>query len=193
MFLQLHDGPAMAQKKRYPNVPDLRLPEMLKIDNRQIMMQAAEEAAVYASKRLQESIQKDSTTNDLPTLDVSALENLELEVVPEDDNGMGFSWKQAAQFLIKNWRAIVEISKNFARYYQVQNLNNMTPQQIDEQLALISGDLLNATADKEKVDAMTLSRFSQVYQQRKIMLPAINQRTMLIAGGALLAFLLLKK
>jgi len=211
MFLQLHDGPAMAQTRRYPNVPDLRLPEMLKIDNRQIMMQAAEEAAVYASKRLEQSIQKDSTTDDLPTLDVSALENLELEVVPEDDNGMGFSWKQAAQFLIKNWRAIVEISKNFARtiqlwrvnnrvesyyqanYYQVQNLNNMTPQQIDEQLALISGDLLNATADKEKVDAMTLSRFSQVYQQRKIMLPAINQRTMLIAGGALLAFLLLKK
>lgn len=210
MYLQLHDGPTMAQQKTYPNVPDLRLPEMLKVPSRQIMIQAAEEAAVYAEKKLQSAIDKDSTNEELPTLDISALENFQYEIVPED-NGMGFTWKEVGVFLLKNWKAIKNFFDQFAKtvllfrvnnrvetfydanYYQVQNLNNMTPQQIDQQLALITGDLLNAGADKQKVDAMALSRFSQVYQQRKVMLPAVSPRTMLIAGGALLAYFLLKK
>lgn len=210
MYLQLHDGPTMAQQKTYPNVPDLRLPEMLKVSNRQIMIQAAEEAAVYAEKKLQSAIDKDSTNEELPTLDISALENYQYEIVPED-NGMGFTWKEVGVFLLKNWKAIKNFFDQFAKtvllfrvnnrvetfydanYYQVQNLNNLTPQQIDQQLALITGDLLNAGADKQKVDAMALSRFSQVYQQRKVMLPAVSPRTMLIAGGALLAYFLFKK
>jgi len=211
MYLQLHDGPTMAQQKTYPNVPDLRLPEILKVSNRQIMIQAAEEAAVYAEKQLKNAIDKNSTNEDLPTLDISALENFEYEIVPEEDNGMGVTWTQVGLFILKNWQTIKNIYDQFsktvllfrvnnrveafyqANYYQVQNLNNMTPQQIDQQLAIISGDLLNAGADKQKVDAMVLSRFSQVYQQRKAMLPAISQRTMLIAGGALLAYFLFKK
>jgi len=211
MYLQLHDGPTMAQQKTYPNVPDLRLPEMLKVSNRQIMIQAAEEAAVYAEKQLKSAIDKNSTNEDLPTLDISALENFEYEIVPEEDNGMGVTWTQVGLFILKNWQTIKNIYDQFsktvllfrvnnrveafyqANYYQVQNLNNMTPQQIDQQLAIITGDLLNAGADKQKVDAMVLSRFSQVYQQRKAMLPAISQRTMLIAGGALLAYFLFKK
>lgn len=211
MYLQLHDGPTMAQQKTYPNVPDLRLPEMLKVPSRQIMIQAAEEATVYAEAQLKAYLAKDKDEDELPTLDLSALENFEYEIVPEEDNGMGFTWKEVGVFILKNWEAIKNIYDRFsktvllwrvnnrvetfyqANYYQVQNLNNMTPQQIDQQLAIISGDLLNAGADKQKVDAMVLSRFSQVYQQRKAMLPAINQRTMLIAGGALLAYFLFKK
>jgi len=77
--------------------------------------------------------------------------------------------------------------------YSFQRLNEMTPQQIDQQLKLISGDLLNATAEKRELDAITLSRMSQVYQQRKAMLPFIDQRTMLLIGGGLLAYLMLKK
>jgi len=212
MYLQLHDGPTMAQQKRYPNVPDLQLPEFLKIPSRQIMIQAAEEAAIYASKRLEASLTKNNTTDDLPTLDLSALENLEYEIVPEENNGMGLApiYYKIGAFLLANWQTIVNISKNFARtirlvrvnnrlqtfyeanYYQVQNLNNMTPQQIDQQLAILSGDYLNATADKERVDAMTLSRIMQVYEQRKIMLPVISSRTLTYIGGALLAYYLLK-
>ena len=51
MYLQLHDGPNMAQNQKYPNVPNLRLPEILKISTRQIMTQAAEEASVFASEK----------------------------------------------------------------------------------------------------------------------------------------------
>ena len=212
MYLQLHDGPTMAQQKRYPNVPDLQLPDFLKIPNRQIMIQAAEEAAVYAEAQLKAYLAKDNDKEELPTLDLSALENFEYEIVPEDEDPfMGVTWKQVVVFVVTNWESIKNIYKRFAKtvllfrvnnrvdtfyqanYYQVQNLNNMTPQEIDQQLAIISGDLLNAGADKQEVDAMVLSRFSQVYQQRKAMLPAISQRTMLIAGGALLAYFLFKK
>ena len=212
MYLQLHDGPTMAQQKRYPNVPDLQLPDFLKIPNRQIMIQAAEEAAVYAEAQLKAYLAKDNDKEELPTLDLSALENFEYEIVPEDEDPfMGVTWKQVVVFVVTNWESIKNIYERFAKtvllfrvnnrvdtfyqanYYQVQNLNNMTPQQIDQQLAIISGDLLNAGADKQEVDAMVLSRFSQVYQQRKAMLPAISQRTMLIAGGALLAYFLFKK
>ena len=209
MYLQLHDGPTMAQQKTYPNVPDLRLPEFLKVPSRQIMIQAAEEAAVYAEAQLKAYLAKDKDDEELPTLDLSALENFQYEIVPEEDNGMGFSWYEAGEFIIKNWQAIKNIYNRFAKtvllwrvnnrvdtfydanYYQVQNLNNMTPQQIDQQLAIISGDLLNAGADKQQVDAMVLSRFSQVYQQRKAMLPAISSRTIMWIGGALLAYYVL--
>ena len=75
----------------------------------------------------------------------------------------------------------------------MQNLNNLSPQQIDQQLAIISGDLLNATAQKDNMEAMALSRFSQVYQQRKIMLPAFSSTTLMYAGAALLAYFLIKK
>ncbi len=209
MFLQLHDGPGMASNT-YPSVSDLNLPNALKISQRQILLQAVDEAGAYALKRLQKAEQKGNTSEDLPTLSLDNLEELE-DLIEGPDGTMGVSWSQVAKFLIQNGKAIWKFSKNFAKtvalwrinnkiesyyadnYYQVQNLNNLTPQQIDQQLAIISGDLLNATAQKDNKEAMALSRFSQVYQQRKAMLPAFSNRTLMYAGAALLAYFLIKK
>jgi hypothetical protein len=209
MFLQLHDGPGMASQN-YPRVPDINLPDALKIPQRQILLQAVDEAGAYAVERLKKAEQKGSTNEDLPTLSLDNLEELEA-LIEEPDGTMGFSWSKVAEFIIKNGKAIYEFSKKFAKtvelwrvnnkiedyyqgnYYQVQNLNNLSPQQIDQQLALISGDLLNATAQKDNMEAMALSRFSQVYQQRKIMLPGFSSTTLMYAGAALLAYFLIKK
>ena len=209
MFLQLHDGPSMASQT-YPRTRDLNLPDALKIPQRQILMQAVDEAGAYAVKQLEKSQQKGSTNEDLPTLSLDNLEELEA-LIEEEDGTMGVNWAQVLTFIVKNGRAIYEFSLNFAKtvalwrvnnkiddyyqsdFYQVQNLNNLTPQEIDQQLAMISGDLLNATAQKDNIEAMVLSRFSQVYQQRKIMLPAFNSTTLMYAGAALLAYFLIKK
>ena len=79
--------------------------------------------------------------------------------------------------------------------YGVQQLNEMTPQQIEQQLKIMSVDLINANADKnQQVEALALTRFIQVYQMRKISLPVINQRTLYIIGAGLLAaFMFLRK
>jgi hypothetical protein len=209
MFLQLHDGPGMASQT-YPRTRDLNLPDALKIPQRQILMQAVDEAGAYAVERLKAAEQKGSTSADLPTLSLDNLEELEA-LIEEDDGTMGAWWAKAITFIITNGEAIYKFSKNFAKtvalwrvnnkiddyyqsdFYQVQNLNNLTPQEIDQQLAMISGDLLNATAQKDNIEAMVLSRFSQVYQQRKIMLPAFNSTTLMYAGAALLAYFLIKK
>lgn len=209
MFLQLHDGPGMASQT-YPRTRDLNLPDALKIPQRAILMQAVDDAGAYAVTRLEKAQQKGSTNEDLPTLSLDNLEELEA-LIEEGDGTMGVNWAQIATFIVKNAKAIYEFSKNFAKtvalwrvnnkiedyyqsnFYQVQNLNNLTPQQIDQQLAIISGDLLNATAQKDNMEAMALSRFSQVYQQRKIMLPAFSSTTLMYAGAALLAYFLIKK
>ena len=209
MFLQLHDGPGMASQT-YPRTRDLNLPDALKIPQRQILMQAVDEAGAYAVERLKAAEQKGSTSADLPTLSLDNLEELEA-LIEEDDGTMGAWWAKAITFIITNGEAIYKFTKNFSKtvalwrvnnkiddyyqsdFYQVQNLNNLTPQEIDQQLAMISGDLLNATAQKDNIEAMVLSRFSQVYQQRKIMLPAFNSTTLMYAGAALLAYFLIKK
>ncbi len=209
MFLQLHDGPGMASQT-YPRVRDLNLPDALKIPQRQILMQAVDEAGAYAVERLKAAEQRGSTNADLPTLSLDNLEELEA-LIEEDDGTMGAWWAKALTFIIQNGEAIYKFTKNFAKtvalwrvnnkiedyyqsdFYQVQNLNNLTPQQIDQQLAIISGDLLNATAQKDNIEAMALSRFSQVYQQRKIMLPSFSGTTLMYAGAALLAYFLIKK
>jgi hypothetical protein len=209
MFLQLHDGPGMASQS-YPRVRDLNLPDALKIPQRAILMQAVDEAGAYAVKSLEKAQQKGSTNEDLPTLSLDNLEELEA-LIEEDDGTMGVNWSQVLTFIIKNAQAIYKFSLNFAKtvalwrvnnkiedyyqsnFYQVQNLNNLSAQQIDQQLAIISGDLLNATAQKNNMEAMALSRFSQVYQQRKIMLPAFSSTTLMYAGAALLAYFLIKK
>lgn len=208
MFLQLHDGPGMASA-RYPRVPDLRLPDAAKVSNRQILFQAIEEGGELAAQQLQKAQARQNAQEELPTL---SLENLEeLEELLEEDEGMSAKWwVDVGIFIVRNFKKIVDFLKNFAKtvqlyrvnnkiqdYYDInqysfQQLNEMTPQQIDGQLKLISGDLLNATAEKRELDAISLSRMSQVYQQRKAMLPIIDQRTMLILGGGLLAYLFFK-
>jgi len=209
MFLQLHDGPGMASNT-YRNVPSLNLPDALKISQRQILLQAIDEAGAYAVERLKAAEQKGNTSVDLPTLSLDNLEELEA-LVENEDGTLGAWWTKALTFVIQNGEAIYKTTKKFAKtiglwrvnnkiedyyaanYYQVQNLNNLTAQQIDQQLAIISGDLLNATAQKDEKEAMALSRFSQVYQQRKAMLPAFNNKTLMYAGAALLAYFLIKK
>ena len=208
MFLQLHDGPGMSSA-RYPRVPDLRLPDVAKISNRQILYQAIEEGGEYAANQLQKAQSRQNAQEELPTLSLENLEELE-ELLDEDEGMSAKWWVDVGLFIVKNFKKITDFLKNFAKtvqlfrvnnriqdYYDInqysfQELNEMTPRQIDGQLKLISGDLLNATAEKRELDAITLSRMSQVYQQRKAMLPMIDQRTMLILGGGLLAYLFFK-
>lgn len=208
MFLQLHDGPGMSSA-RYPRVPDLRLPDVAKISNRQILYQAIEEGGEYAANQLQKAQSRQNAQEELPTLSLENLEELE-ELLDEDEGMSAKWWVDVGLFIVKNFKKITDFLKNFAKtvqlfrvnnriqdYYDInqysfQELNEMTPRQIDGQLKLISGDLLNATAEKRELDAITLSRMSQVYQQRKAMLPIIDQRTMLILGGGLLAYLFFK-
>lgn len=208
MFLQLHDGPGMSSA-RYPRVPDLRLPDVAKISNRQILYQAIEEGGEYAANQLQKAQSRQNAEEELPTLSLENLEELE-ELLYEDEGMSAKWWVDVGLFIVRNFKKITDFLKNFAKtvqlfrvnnriqdYYDInqysfQELNEMTPRQIDGQLKLISGDLLNATAEKRELDAITLSRMSQVYQQRKAMLPIIDQRTMLILGGGLLAYLFFK-
>jgi hypothetical protein len=213
MYLQLHDGPGMASQ-RYPSVPDLRLPDALKISNRAILLQAIEEGGELALKELQ----KIEASND------PAGANIDENVITELEKGGylgekymgGPQWvvilAKVGKFLLKYGKLIYEGLKSFAKtvrlkrvnaeldvlydqnMYGVQRLNEMTPQQIDQQLKIMSVDLINANADKnQQVEALALTRFIQVYQMRKIQLPIINQRTLLMIGAGVLAFMFLRK
>jgi hypothetical protein len=139
--------------------------------------------------------------------------------VPPSEGGEGMGaveWAvvlaKVGKFLLKYGKAIWNGLKNFAKTvklarvnqevqimydmnsYSVQRLNEMTPQQIDQQIDIMTVDLLNANSQKgQEVEAIALTRYMQIYQQRKIMLPAINQRTLLIIGAGVLAYLFFKK
>jgi hypothetical protein len=202
MYLQLHDGPAMGSIQ---GVPDIPLPQALKASTQQVLAQAADVAIKYAQKQV--------AKQDLPDLDPSLFEDVEFDEELQD-RGMG-AWPavliKAGKFLVKFGPQIYEGIKAAAKAvplfvfnrrvqslyndnrYQVQQLNSMNRQQIQAQLKVITADLLNANQAGEKQETAVLSRFSQVYQLRLNMLPAISQRTLLIGGGAVLAYLLLRK
>jgi len=209
MFLQLHDGPAMSSA-RYPRIPDLRLPDVLKINNRQILIQAIEEGGDLALKQFNKMEKKQDPV----------LENINEEVIPPSEGGgegMGaVEWAVIAakvgKFLLKYGKAIYNGLKNFARTvrlarvnqevqimydmnsYSVQQLNELSPQQIDQQIDIMTVDLLNANSQKgQEIEAIALTRYLQIYQQRKIMLPTFDQRTLLIVGAGVLAYLFFKK
>jgi len=209
MFLQLHDGPTMSSA-RYPRIPDLRLPDVLKINNRQILIQAIEEGGNLALKKFNEMEKKQDPV----------LENINEEVIPPSESGgegMGaVEWAVVAakvgKFLLKYGKAIYNGLKNFARTvrlarvnqevqimydtnsYSVQQLNELSPQQIDQQIDIMTVDLLNANSQKgQEVEAIALTRYMQIYQQRKVMLPTFDQRTLLIVGAGVLAYLFFKK
>ncbi len=224
MFLQLHDnGQAMASR-RYPNTPDLILPDALKVSKREILQTAVEEGTKIAADALDKALKnaankgdKNAILDELPTLD---LENLDLEEIPEfdvtlvADRAMSGPWavllkvgawllkygKIIYDFAMKAVRTVnlVQVNQRIqssydANEYNVQNLNELSPKQIDDQLKIMTGDYLNAVNDKNKVDTSALGRMIAGYQNRKMMLPAINQRTLLIGGGLLAAYLLFKK
>jgi hypothetical protein len=202
MYLQLHDGPGMGSIQ---GVPDIPLPQALKASTQQVLAQAADVAIKYAQKQV--------AKQDLPDLDPSLFEDVEFDEELQD-KGMG-AWPaflvKAGQFIVKFGPQIYEGIKAAAKAvplfvfnrrvqslyndnrYQVQQLNSLNRQQIQAQLKVITADLLNANQMGEKREVAVLSRFSQVYQLRLEMLPAISQRTLLIGGGAVLAYLLLKK
>ena len=202
MYLQLHDGPGMGSIQ---GVPDIPLPQALKASTRQVVEQAAEVAIQYAQKQIKK--------NDLPDLDPSLFEDVEFDEELQDQ-GMG-AWPaflvKAGKFLVKFGPQIYEGIKAAAKAvpllifnrrvtslyndnrYNVQQLNSMNRQQIQAQLKVITADLLNANQAGEKRETAVLSRFSQVYQLRLEMLPAISQRNLLIGGAAVLAYLLYKK
>jgi len=209
MFLQLHDGPAMSSA-RYPRIPDLRLPDVLKINNRQILIQAIEEGGDLALKQFNKMEKKQDPV----------LENINEEVIPPSEGGgegMGaVEWAVIAakvgKFLLKYGKAIYNGLKNFARTvrlarvnqevqimydmnsYSVQQLNELSPQQIEQQIDIMTVDLLNANSQKgQEIEAIALTRYLQIYQQRKIMLPTFDQRTLLIVGAGVLAYLFFKK
>jgi hypothetical protein len=194
---------------RYPRIPDLRLPDVLKINNRQILIQAIEEGGDLALKQFNKMEKEGNPT----------LEKISEDVVPPSEGGEGMGaveWAvvlaKVGKFLLKYGKAIWNGLKNFAKTvklarvnqevqimydmnsYSVQRLNEMTPQQIDQQIDIMTVDLLNANSQKgQEVEAIALTRYMQIYQQRKIMLPAINQRTLLIIGAGVLAYLFFKK
>jgi hypothetical protein len=194
---------------RYPRIPDLRLPDVLKINNRQILIQAIEEGGDLALKQFNKMEKEGNPT----------LEKISEDVVPPGEGGEGMGaveWAvvlaKVGKFLLKYGKAIWNGLKNFAKTvklarvnqevqimydmnsYSVQRLNEMTPQQIDQQIDIMTVDLLNANSQKgQEVEAIALTRYMQIYQQRKIMLPAINQRTLLIIGAGVLAYLFFKK
>ena len=186
-------------------VPDIPLPQALKASTQQVLVQAADVAIKYAQKQV--------AKQDLPDLDPSLFEDVKFDEELQD-KGMG-AWPaflvKAGQFIVKFGPQIYEGIKAATKAvplfvfnrrvqslyndnrYQVQQLNSLNRQQIQAQLKVITADLLNANQAGEKRETAVLSRFSQVYQLRLEMLPAISQRTLLIGGGAVLAYLLLKK
>ena len=202
MYLQLHDGPGMGSIQ---GVPDIPLPQALKASTQQVLVQAADVAIKYAQKQV--------AKQDLPDLDPSLFEDVEFDEELQDRGMAGWPavLVKAGQFLVKFGPQIYEGIKAAAKAvplfvfnrrvqslyndnrYQVQQLNSLNRQQIQAQLKVITADLLNANQAGEKRETAVLSRFSQVYQLRLEMLPAISQRTLLIGGGAVLAYLLLKK
>ena len=224
MFLQLHDnGQAMASR-RYPNTPDLILPDALKVSKREILRSAVEEGTKIATDALDKAIKnaakkgdKNAILDDLPTID---LDKLDLEEIPEFDEtliadrqmrGIWSTILAVGKFLLKYGKIIYDFAMKAVRTvnlvqvnnriqssydaneYNVQNLNELSPKQIDDQLKIMTGDYLNAVNDKNDVDTGALGRMIAGYQNRKMMLPAISQRTLLIGGGLLAAYLLFKK
>ena len=206
MYLQLHDGPGMGSIQ---GVPDIPLPQALKASTQQVLVQAADVAIKYAQKKLEENPEA------LPDLDPSLFEDIdfdeELQGYQMRGAGVAAVIAKIGKFIVKFGPQIYEGIKAAAKAvplfvfnrrvqslyndnrYQVQQLNSLNRQQIQAQLKVITADLLNANQAGEKRETAVLSRFSQVYQLRLEMLPAISQRTLLIGGGAVLAYLLLKK
>lgn len=206
MMLQLHDGPTMAS---IPGVPDIPLPQALKVDQRQALIQAVPVAIGYIEKQIQkrkdafEGLDKDAW-QDVPGLPGEDQQDLAAGPLAIFAAKVG-AWIAAnIPLLIRSIESIAKqvpllafnqivSAKYAANAYNVQQLNNMDRKQIQMQLNRISTDLLNASKSGQKQETAVLTRFSQVYQMRLDMLPMISNRTLMIAGGALLAFYLLKK
>lgn len=219
MYLQLHDN-AMSG---VGNVPDLILPDAFKVSQRQILTQAAQEGTDLALKELDKAIQKaidkknkQAILDELPTID---LDLLDLEEIPEfdetiADRQMAGIWSTilaVGKFLLKYGKIIydaamkltktvnlVKVNNRIQSYYDANNyqfsqLNNLSKRQIEDEVKMMTGDYLNAVNQKDEVETGALARMIVGYNNRKNSLPFLNQKTMLIGGGLLLAYLLFRK
>ncbi len=220
MFLQLHGHDQLASQN-FPTVPDLILPEAFKVSKRDILNAAINDAVDIVTEEVNKAVKnrnEKSIRESLPSLDTKGLEdileNLEEEETLAENRQMAgpfaFLFK-AGKFLLKYGKVIYDFSMRAVRtvkltrvnnkiqeYYDTnqfgfRNLNELNKQQIDEQINLLAGEYVNAQANKEEVKAMAVGRLINGYNQRKISLPAISQRTLLIAGGVLAAYLLFRK
>jgi uncharacterized SAM-dependent methyltransferase len=220
MFLQLHGHEQLASQN-FPSVPDLILPEAFKISKREILNAAINDAVDIVTEEVNKAIQnrnQKSIQESLPSLDTKGLE--EIQLVLEEEEGLSqnrqmagplaFLFK-AGKFLLKYGKVIYDFSMRAIRtvkllrvnrriqeYYDTnqfnfRNLNELNKQQIDKQINLLAGEYVNAQADKDEVKAMAVGRLISGYNQRKISLPSISQRTLLLAGGVLAAYLLIRK
>ena len=220
MFLQLHGHDQLASQN-FPNVPDLLLPESFKVDKREILNAAINDAVDIVTEEVNKAVKnrnQKAINESLPSLDTKGLE--EIQSILEEEEGLSQNRQMAGplafflkvgEFLLKYGQVIYDFSRRAVRtvkltkvnnkiqeYYDTnqfgfRNLNELNKQQIDEQINLLTGEYVNAQAAKEDVKAMAVGRLINGYNQRKMSLPAISQRTLLIAGGVLAAYLLFRK
>jgi len=120
MFLQLH-GHEQMSSNRYPEIPDLQLPQVYKVSNRQILVQAVEEGTEIASKYLQNYVGKQKAEKDENKLSEESLKKLE-EILPElstvkltvaDKHAQmsGLTWAIVGKALIKGAKFIFQFGK----------------------------------------------------------------------------------
>lgn len=118
MFLQLHGHEQMASN-RYPEIPDLQLPQVYKIPNRQILIQGIEEGTEIASKYLQNYVGKQKADKDENKLSEESLKKLE-EILPElstvklgnkHSQMAGITWAIVGKALIKGAKFIFQFGK----------------------------------------------------------------------------------
>jgi len=222
MYLQLHDSNTMGNSfSNVPdlNLPeDFKVSNRQILTT--FLDEATDIATKELDKALKKAQQKrdyQSMLDDLPTLD---LELLEFDELPEFDPEL-FAGRQMSgpwatilaigKFILKYGKIVYDYAKKAAKtvnlvqmnnridgYYQsnkydFKNLNSLNKQQIKNQLRFINGDYLNAVNSKNEVETAALGRMISGYQNRYNNLPMFSTNQMLIGGGVLLAFLLLRK
>jgi hypothetical protein len=188
MYLQLHDGPGMASIQ---GVQDIPLPQALKVDQRQALIQAIPVALEYIQKQIAKRQEALPDEVDMQGKQMAGPLAILLNIaanLPQIIQGLQAVANQVP-LLVFNQRVMAAYNAN---RYNVKNLNNLNRAQINDQLKVISADLLNANQAGDQQQAAVLARFSQVYQLRLSMLPVIPRNALLI-GGALLAYYFIKK
>lgn len=220
MYLQLHDN-SMSNIGSVPdlNLPDAFKVSQREILT-QAAQEGTDLALKELDKAIQKAIDKkdkQAILDELPTID---LDSLDLEEIPEfdetlfADRQMGGFWSallQVGKFLLKYGKIIydaamkltktvnlVKVNNRIQSYYDANNyqfgqLNNLSKNQIEDEVKIMTGDYLNAVNQKDEVETGALARMIVGYNNRKNSLPFLNQKTMLIGGGLLLAYLLFRK
>jgi len=222
MYLQLHDN-GMSNIGSVPDLilPDAFKVSQRQI-LMQAAQEGTDLALKELDKAIQKAIDKkdkQAILDELPTIDLDSLDLEEIIPVDDDepffsDRQMGGFWTallQVGAFLLKYGKVIydaaqkltktvnlVKVNNRIQSYYDANNyqfsqLNNLSKNQIEDNVKIMTGDYLNAVNNKDEVETGALARMIVGYNNRKNSLPFLNQKTMLIGGGLLLAYLLFRK